>query len=112
VTAALLLSAATLSLNIFGFYLLSHSLAGVGPTLIEHVRIVPPALISGVVPLPMDALGALDLALNYLYQTFSAESGANGRGLAVAMVHRVVGFSVACLGAGSILTSRRSGDAP
>lgn len=98
----LLLAAAlaltTLFLNVTGFYLLSAGFAAEHPTWSEHWRIVPTALLSGVIPLPADTLGVLDYAMSRLYRLVTGGRVAESLGLLVMMSYRVVSIAVATLG--------------
>lgn len=96
---ACLLALTGLTLNVTGFYLLSRGLPAVGPTWAEHWRIVPPALLSGLIPLPADTLGVLDYAVSQLYVTVTQGRASESLGLLVVMAYRVVSIGVVMVGA-------------
>lgn len=65
------------------------------PTLAEHLLITPLAMCTGLLPLPMAGLGALELVLDRLYQT--AVPDAAGAGLIAAFGNRIQGLTVTIL---------------
>lgn len=87
-----------LCLNATGYTLLAIGLPGAGPTLIEHCLIVPLASLSGLVPLPADALGVLDLAVSHLYEHVTAGRVTAGAGMLAVMAYRCVGLTLTALG--------------
>lgn len=95
---ACVLALTGLTLNVTGFYLLASGLPADGPTWAEHWRIVPPALLSGIIPLPADALGVLDYAVSQLYVAVTHGRASEGLGLLVVMSYRVVSIGVAAAG--------------
>jgi glycosyltransferase 2 family protein len=107
VVTAAALSLAILAFNITGFQLTASGLPGVGPTLGEHLFIVPVSLLSGVVPLPMQTLGVLDYALEYFYTHASAAPVSAGLGLLVAMSYRLASAAIALVGVAVYLVLRR-----
>lgn len=95
---AVVLSLAVLSLNATGYALLAAGLATNGPSLAQHFLIVPLASLSGLVPLPADALGVLDYAMSYLYVHVTAGSTPASLGVMVVMTYRVVGVGITAVG--------------
>lgn len=95
---AALLALTTVSLNVTGFYLLSAGFPVDHPTWLEHWRIVPAALLSGIIPLPADTLGVLDYAMSYLYGAVTGGRVSESLGLLVMMSYRVVSIAVATAG--------------
>lgn len=96
--AAAALALITLALNVTGIYLLSAGFPAAHPTWLEHWRIVPPALLTGIVPLPADTLGALDYATSSMYYAVTNGRVAESLGLLVMMTSRVVSLAVAIVG--------------
>jgi uncharacterized protein (TIRG00374 family) len=77
-------------LNVAGFFLVARGLPLDAPSLLEHFVIVPPAMIAGAIPLPMEALGVFEYVLNFLYAQSSPAEGAAGAGLLVALTYRAL----------------------
>jgi len=105
-----LLSLGVPCLNVSGFYLIARALPFPAPSYSEHFVIIPPALVSGVVPLPMEALGVFEYALSYLYQQANAGAGVTapvGAGLLVALTYRVLTIAVIVVGAPFYVGARR-----
>ncbi len=96
---AYLLSLAVLAVNVTGFFYLARGLATVAPEFSQQVVVVPFALLVGVLPLPADALGALDLAMNELYRVVAADASAAGLGLLVVMAYRLLNVALCLVGA-------------
>jgi uncharacterized protein (TIRG00374 family) len=92
-------------LNILGFYFIAKGIPIDAPPLRDHFIIIPPAMLSGAVPLPMEALGVLEYTLHYLYAHSTTTGG--GQGLMVALTYRVVTISVILLGTPFYLGVRR-----
>ncbi|MFM8634715.1 MAG: lysylphosphatidylglycerol synthase transmembrane domain-containing protein [Planctomycetia bacterium] len=80
------------ALSATGLWLLARGLGLPHPTLAEHCLIVPLAMCTGLVPLPMAGLGAMELVMDGLYQM--AVPDAAGAGLVVALVGRITGLAV------------------
>lgn len=107
VGAIFVLSLGVPCLNIFGFYFIASGLPGVAPSLHDHFVIIPPAMLSGVIPLPMEALGVFEYAVDYLYAHISGGYAASGRGLLVALTYRVLTITIILLGTPFYLSARR-----
>lgn len=75
-----------------GLWLTARGLGLPHPSLAEHFLIVPLATCTGLLPLPMAGLGAMELVVDGLYQT--AIPGAAGAGLVAALVSRILGLAV------------------
>jgi hypothetical protein len=89
--ALLRIAAASLAipfLNVSGFYLTARALPLDVPTFAEHFVIIPPAMVTGAVPLPMEALGVFEYAFNFLYAQALGADAAAGTGLLVALAYR------------------------
>ncbi len=92
----------------FGIYLVSRGLPGDAPGLAGHFVIVPLTLITGVLPLPVNGLGAFEGVLNYLYQVYpSGKIVADGQGLMVALGYRAITILIAMIGVVFYLMYRR-----
>lgn len=89
-------------------YWIALGLPGAAPTLAEHFVIVPLALVTGVLPLPVNGLGALEYAVDALYQWIPAGGAIpEGRGFVVALGYRAAIIFVALIAAAYYLASRR-----
>ena len=88
-------------------YWIALGLPGEAPSLADHFVIVPLALVTGVPPLPVNGLGAMEYAVDALYQWIPA-SGAlpEGRGFVVALGHRAATLLAAVIAAAYYLASR------
>ncbi|MBS0209918.1 MAG: flippase-like domain-containing protein [Planctomycetes bacterium] len=90
-----------------GLYFISQGLPGVAPTLAEHFVIIPLANVTGVLPLPVNGLGAFEGVLGYLYQQIPTDGAvAASQGLLVALVYRVITISIAAVGVAFYLSNR------
>ncbi|MEX2121752.1 MAG: lysylphosphatidylglycerol synthase transmembrane domain-containing protein [Pirellulales bacterium] len=106
--AAALLSAAVHVLSSVGIYLVARGLPGQAPTLAEHFVIVPLAMVTGVLPLPVNGLGAFEAVVAFLYQRIASGAAVTeGQGLVVALGYRAITIAIALVGVCFYLTSRR-----
>jgi hypothetical protein len=64
---SLLLSIIVQSLYAVGFYWIAQGLPGNSPSLAAHFFIVPIAMVTAVLPLPMNALGPVEAVVEFLY---------------------------------------------
>ncbi|MBL8830107.1 MAG: flippase-like domain-containing protein, partial [Planctomycetaceae bacterium] len=78
-------------------YLASHGLPGNSPGFIEHLIIVPLAMVTGVLPLPLSGLGAFEGVLDYLYRHVSTGGPEvlKGQGLMTALTYRAITIAIA-----------------
>lgn len=97
------------SLNVMAFFCIAAGLPGNAPSVAVHFFIVPIALVSSAIPLPMEALGAFEAVMRYLYDHVGAVEIA-GQGLLIALAYRVIRIMVAAVGVGFYLASRREVD--
>lgn len=105
---AALLSVGVHSLSAAGIYLVACALPGARPTLGDHFVIVPLAMVTGVLPLPMNGLGAFETVVNSLYLWVGASAAVGeGRGLLVALGYRAITIIIAMIGACYYVASRR-----
>ena len=107
-TFSCLLSLAIQSCCVLAVYWIALGLPGAAPTLADHFVIVPLALVTGILPLPVNGLGAMEYAVDALYQWIPA-SGAlpEGRGFVVALGYRAAVIFVALIAVAYYLASRR-----
>lgn len=95
-------------LNVTAFHLIAHGLPFPAPSLLDHFVIIPPAMLSGVVPLPMEALGVFEYATNFLYEHVGDEGAVAGRGLLVALTYRLLTIGIILAGTPVFLGSKRT----
>ena len=76
-------------------WLMARGLGVPHPTLAEHCLITPLAMCTGLLPLPMAGLGAMELVIDQLYQ--ASVSGAAGAGLIAAFGNRLLGLAITSL---------------
>ncbi len=103
-----LMSLGVHSLFATGFYLVARGLPGTVPSLGMHFVIVPLAMVTGVLPLPVMGLGAFEYVLEFLYQNVpSGVVVAKDQGLLVALTYRLATIANATVGVGFYLASKR-----
>lgn len=106
--AACLISAAVHVLSTVGIYLIARGLPGESPSLGSHFLIVPLAMVTGVLPLPVNGLGAFEAVVNFLYVRFGGPMAVlEGQGFIVALGYRAATILIAMVGVCFYLTSRR-----
>lgn len=89
-------------------YWMALGLPGMAPSLVDHFVIVPLALVTGALPLPVNGLGALEYAIDALYQWVPAGGALpEGRGFVVALGYRFATILAAVIAAVYYLASRR-----
>lgn len=92
------------------FYLVSAGLIENHPSLTAHMIIVPLATIVNVIPLPLNGLGAVEAAYEFLYRNVPQAIGGvgvGGVGALVSLAYRIVMLVVAFVGVCYYLASRR-----
>jgi uncharacterized membrane protein YbhN (UPF0104 family) len=92
------------------FYLVSSGLIENHPSLTAHMIIVPLATIVNVIPLPLNGLGAVEAAYEFLYRNVPQAIGGvgvGGVGALVSLANRIVMLVVAFVGVCYYLASRR-----
>jgi hypothetical protein len=105
---AIAMSVATHCLFVFVVYLISIGLADKATaTLGETFVIVPAGWVAASVPLPLGALGAFELVMDYLYMELTSGRVSEGEGLMIALAYRVVNITIALVGVGFYLSGRR-----
>ena len=94
-------------------YLLATGLPGQAPTFLEHLAIVPLAMVTGILPLPLSGLGAFEGVLDYLYRSASVVGPQilKGQGLVVALAYRAVTIAIAVVSCVFYLGQRQEVDA-
>lgn len=96
------------------FYFVSAGCLEQHPSLAAHMVIVPLATLVGILPLPMSGLGAVEVAIDFMYHTVpKAIDGAaavampKGVGALVSLANRIVSLAVAMIGVVIYFVSRR-----
>jgi len=89
-------------------FLIARGIPGGSPSLSAHFVVVPLSILAGSVPLP-GGLGALELALDFLYQGVAPAGVAARQGFVVALGYRLVIIATALIGAIYFLIDRRRG---
>jgi len=96
------------SLSATGIWFVSRGLPGQSPSLADHLVIVPLAMVTGVLPLPVNGLGAFETAVVFLYESVpTGLAVSEGRGLVVALGYRAITILIALVGVCYYLASRR-----
>lgn len=96
------------------FYFVSAGCLENHPSLASHMVIVPLATLVGILPLPMSGLGAVEVAIDFMYHAVpKAIDGAaavalpKGIGALVSLANRIVMLAVALIGVVIYFVSRR-----
>lgn len=76
------------AMMIVSFYVAAVALRMTIPTLIDHLLIVPLAMISGALPISPNGLGTIEATTEFLYQTLDATTP-EGAGVLAALSHRL-----------------------
>lgn len=101
------LSTVVHSLSTLSIYLVARGLPGEYPSLADHFVIVPLAMVTGVLPLPVNGLGALEMVITFLYEHVPVGvSIGEGHGFIVAIGYRAVTILIAMIGVCYYLSSR------
>lgn len=110
--AAVLAGIAVHALNAAGFWLLAGGLSLPHPSLVQHCLILPLVTCTGLLPLPLAGLGAVELMIDQLYQM--AVPGAEGAGMLTSLVFRGLSLGANAAIAAVLVASAslRAGDAP
>jgi uncharacterized membrane protein YbhN (UPF0104 family) len=96
------------SLSTIGIWLVARGLPGEVPSLADHFVIIPLAMVTGVLPLPVNGLGAFEAVVAFLYQRVPVDLAvAEGRGLVVSLGYRAITILIAMIGVCYYLASRR-----
>lgn len=110
--AAVLVGIAVHALNAAGFWLLAGGLSLPHPSLVQHCLILPLVTCTGLLPLPLAGLGAVELMIDQLYQ--AAVPGAQGAGVLASLVFRGLSLGANAAIAAILVASAslRADDAP
>lgn len=101
------LSTVVHSLTTLSIYLVARGLPGQYPSLADHFVIVPLAMVTGVLPLPVNGLGALEMVIKFLYEHVPVGMAiGEGHGFIVAIGYRAVTILIAMIGVCYYLSSR------
>jgi glycosyltransferase 2 family protein len=108
---ALLLAAAVSvavhTLTTLSIYFVARGLPGDCPSLAEHFVIVPLSMVTGVLPLPVNGLGAMEAVVKFFYDRLPAAVAiGEGHGFVVALGYRAVTILIAMIAAVYYLASR------
>jgi len=96
------------------FYFVSAGCLKDHPSLASHMVIVPLATLVGILPLPLSGLGAVEVAIDYMYHMVpkgidgaAAVALPKGVGALVSLANRIVMLTVAMIGVVIYFVSRR-----
>jgi hypothetical protein len=100
------------SLFVVAYFLVAAGLLSEHPSLLSHFTIVPLTTIAGVVPLPANGLGAIELLVDYLYKHVTPVVDGftlpdKDLGVLVSLGNRIVMLAVALVGVCYYLAARR-----
>lgn len=93
----LVMSLGVQALNVAGIYFIAKGLPGIVPSFSEHMVIVPLAVLASSAPLP-GGLGAVEMALDYLYVAVGPEGVYAGQGFVIALAYLLIRLSIAGVG--------------
>lgn len=103
-----LLSVGVHSLSTMSIYLVASGLPGEHPSLADHFVMVPLAFVTGVLPLPVNGLGAFEAVVKLLYERVPLDVHvAEGHGFVVSLGYRAVTILIALIGVCYYLASRK-----
>lgn len=103
-----LMSVGVHSLSTVSVYLVARGLPGEHPSLADHFVIMPLAFVTGVLPLPVNGLGAFEAVVKVLYERVPLSVHvADGHGFVVSLGYRAVTILIALIGACYYLASRK-----
>jgi hypothetical protein len=100
---SLILGIGVHGLTVLSLFCIAAGLPGEHPTLAQHFVIVPLGMVTGILPLPLGALGAVENVMNYLY----VQVAGSNMGLLVTFGYRAITILVAMIGGCYYLGSRR-----
>ena len=106
-----LISVGVHSLSTVSVYLVARGLPGDCPTLADHFVMIPLAFVTGVLPLPVNGLGAFEAVVKMLYECVPLDVHvAEGHGFVVSLGYRAVTILIALIGVCYYLASRKEVD--
>ncbi len=98
-------------LHTLTFYFCSVALPDEAPALASQLAVVPIGVLSSAIPLPMGALGAFEMFMEFFYAQISPVDPAPvGQGLLITLTFRVITILVAMIGVVYYLRRRREVD--
>ncbi len=100
---SLMLGIVVHGLTVLSLFCVASGLPGEHPTLAQHFVIVPLGMLTGILPLPLGALGAVENVMDYLY----VQIAGSNMGVIVTFGYRANTILVAMIGACYYLGSRR-----
>ena len=88
--------------------LVARGIPGEYPPLADHFVIIPLAFVTGVLPLPVNGLGAFEAVVKLLYERVPVDVHvAEGHGFVVSLGYRAVTILIALIGACYYIASRK-----
>jgi glycosyltransferase 2 family protein len=103
-----LLSVGVHSLSTISIYLVARGLPGKCPSLADHFVMIPLAFVTGVLPLPVNGLGAFEAVVKMLYERVPLDMHvAEGHGFVVSLGYRAMTILIALIGVCYYLASRK-----
>ncbi len=106
-TASMLMSFGVHSLFALGVFVAAKALLhDSAPSLVDHLVVVPISMLTGILPLPGNGLGAFEAALDFMYQQIGG-AAMDKQGLLVALAYRIITVLIALVGVCVYLSSRR-----
>jgi hypothetical protein len=103
-----LISVGVHSLSTLSVYLVARGLPGEYPPLADHFVIIPLAFVTGVLPLPVNGLGAFEYVVKMLYERVPLDVHvAEGHGFVVSLGYRAVTILIALIGVCYYFASRK-----
>ncbi len=106
VLVSILIGIAVQTLLALTIHTTAGALVSTPPSLVEHLIIVPLAMLTALLPLPGQGLGAFELVLEYLYRKF-APGTPIGQGLLAAFGYRLVMIATALISSVVYAMNRR-----
>ena len=103
-----LISVGVHSLSVLSVYLVARGLPGEYPPLADHFVIIPLAFVTGVLPLPVNGLGAFEAVVTMLYERVPLDVHvADGHGFVVSLGYRATTILIALIGVCYYFASRK-----
>lgn len=87
-------------------YMIASGLSETHPSLIQHLVIVPIAMVANAVPLP-GGLGGMEAALEFLYNNIGSSTTNKGFGFIVSLAYRLITIVIAAIGVVIYLSHKR-----
>jgi len=93
--------------NVAGFYFIAHGLPGDAPGWIDHMLIIPLAVLASAVPVSLAGLGVFEVIMQKLYALVAPPGMLPNLGLTVALIDRVLMLLTAGVGVFFYIGGRR-----